>query len=568
MRAGSNHLRPLPCRLHFYAKCSIKEGPKASLAHMALVGQALQEVAWDVCIPGRTTAAPLLFERDVCASVGRRHCPGDCNEAAHVCANCQGELRRVMTHMLFGAGWSPLCSTCWLSCSDSIEVAIEAVLHTQGGVDFVRQLLLQREAPFAPYASAPERIAPPSIDEEDSIRAVQQDGSGAEHGCTTHVAPLLTVLWDSLHMDTALRARALAMEFPGLCNFVEMRDAVEVERLISLCRGHDNDDMIRRRIAREAGLSAVLECGVFLTECERHPKALLFELLYRRTVRLPPREKLQQMECTAFAPLRALQSEVCPPSESWKHPEALRIIAASLETYCFALVDGFLPVPVYHALQRDALELFVQGSMKDGVHEQKGNYGGYWGSADEGDVLNREGLPRKWAMEGDRRCWLADACDLAPNISLFTRAADQLVSLLKDGRISPASVTARLQGVIYREHTMVACYPGEERGRYLRHCDTGRGAALTCILYLNDDWHDHDGGALRLYEKGCHNTQVKYDVLPTENRLLLFWATEECPHEVLPTLRNRLAMTVWYRDIRGLSPAALVETRRCCLPVG
>ncbi|CAK0900003.1 unnamed protein product [Prorocentrum cordatum] len=95
---------------------------------------------------------------------------------------------------------------------------------------------------------------------------------------------------------------------------------------------------------------------------------------------------------------------------------------------------------------------------------------------------------------------------------------------------------------------MVACYPGEARGRYLRHCDTGRGAALTAILYLNRGWSAEDGGQLRLYEEGFHNTQVRADVAPLAGRLLLFWATEECPHEVLPARRDRFAMTIWCRD--------------------
>eukprot|EP00747_Dinoflagellata_sp_TGD_P077843 gnl/TRDRNA2_/TRDRNA2_159778_c0_seq4.p1 gnl/TRDRNA2_/TRDRNA2_159778_c0~~gnl/TRDRNA2_/TRDRNA2_159778_c0_seq4.p1 ORF type:complete len:178 (-),score=26.18 gnl/TRDRNA2_/TRDRNA2_159778_c0_seq4:98-631(-) len=125
-----------------------------------------------------------------------------------------------------------------------------------------------------------------------------------------------------------------------------------------------------------------------------------------------------------------------------------------------------------------------------------------------------------------------------------------------------------MSSVDFRESAMVSCYPGEARGRYLRHCDTGRGAALTAILYLNDEWTAEDGGVLRLYEKGFHNTQVKWDVLPVANRLVLFWATEESPHEVLPTLRDRFAATIWYRDCRTLSDAAsFVDTILRCSPV-
>merc|ERR1712176_1416284 len=91
---------------------------------------------------------------------------------------------------------------------------------------------------------------------------------------------------------------------------------------------------------------------------------------------------------------------------------------------------------------------------------------------------------------------------------------------------------------------------GQARGRYLKYCDTGRKAVLTCIFYLNESWEHGDHGELRLFEDGIGNTQVKYDVSPIANRLLMFWATDECPHEVLATHRDRYAMTTWLLDGR------------------
>merc|ERR1712224_1105977 len=78
--------------------------------------------------------------------------------------------------------------------------------------------------------------------------------------------------------------------------------------------------------------------------------------------------------------------------------------------------------------------------------------------------------------------------------------------------------------------------------------------------YLNDEWQAYDGGELRLFEEdvgscpyrgglGC--TQIRHDVQPIGNRLLVFWATEKCPHEVLPNLgADRFAVTTWVRDGR------------------
>jgi len=147
---------------------------------------------------------------------------------------------------------------------------------------------------------------------------------------------------------------------------------------------------------------------------------------------------------------------------------------------------------------------------------------------------------RSWASDSDERA--------SATLRVLTDAKDALVNKMKAlGGAAPA-VSSRLKYVDFREPVMVACYPGDARGKYLRHCDTGRGAALTAILYLNEGWNSEDAGELRLYEEGFHNTQVKADIAPLANRLLLFWATDECPHEVLATRRDRFAMTTWYRD--------------------
>merc|ERR1740121_531336 len=66
------------------------------------------------------------------------------------------------------------------------------------------------------------------------------------------------------------------------------------------------------------------------------------------------------------------------------------------------------------------------------------------------------------------------------------------------------------------------------------------------MVYLNDDWHDNDGGKLRLYWPD--SMDVRAEIAPVANRLVLFWPDESNPHEVLNTLRDRLTMVVWYTD--------------------
>jgi len=105
--------------------------------------------------------------------------------------------------------------------------------------------------------------------------------------------------------------------------------------------------------------------------------------------------------------------------------------------------------------------------------------------------------------------------------------------------------------------------------KYPLHIDNPQGLAagdtrkLTCILYLNPDYRDGDGGELRIILDGSDDdddgepprtkSTQSVDLAPLGGRLLLFWS-DEIPHEVLPTAPSgspddasldRYALTVW-----------------------
>lgn len=99
-------------------------------------------------------------------------------------------------------------------------------------------------------------------------------------------------------------------------------------------------------------------------------------------------------------------------------------------------------------------------------------------------------------------------------------------------------------------------------GRYRRHADALpddearqrdalRGAPLptrnrriTAVYYLNEDWSQADGGALRIYADKWTPDAAPVDVAPKLDRLVLFRSTLQ--HEVLVTRRLRLALTQWW----------------------
>lgn len=80
---------------------------------------------------------------------------------------------------------------------------------------------------------------------------------------------------------------------------------------------------------------------------------------------------------------------------------------------------------------------------------------------------------------------------------------------------------------------------------YKTHLDRFRDddrRMVSAVLYLNDVWQLGDGGELRLHLPG----QAPVDVEPLAGTLVLF-LSGEMPHEVLPTRRDRLSLTGWFK---------------------
>jgi SM-20-related protein len=96
----------------------------------------------------------------------------------------------------------------------------------------------------------------------------------------------------------------------------------------------------------------------------------------------------------------------------------------------------------------------------------------------------------------------------------------------------------------------LAIYP--PGGYYRRHLDQFRGIGLrtvSCILYLNRDWTDADGGQLRLYTDPNEPSHYE-EILPLGGQLVTFLSAR-FPHEVLPARRPRISLTGWFRRRGG-----------------
>jgi SM-20-related protein len=143
------------------------------------------------------------------------------------------------------------------------------------------------------------------------------------------------------------------------------------------------------------------------------------------------------------------------------------------------------------------------------------------------------------AMRGDRILWL-DTDDAEPAACAATAALDalraELNAMLFLGLVSfEAHYAIYPPGAGYRRH----------RDRFFDD-DT---RVLSCVLYLNADWTAEQGGALRIYR----DDEIERDILPIGGTLVCF-RSERFDHEVLPSTRERLSLTGWFKR-RGTQTA-------------
>lgn len=82
---------------------------------------------------------------------------------------------------------------------------------------------------------------------------------------------------------------------------------------------------------------------------------------------------------------------------------------------------------------------------------------------------------------------------------------------------------------------------------YKRHYDAFKGEAnrvLSLVVYLNPNWTNSDGGELVLYSN--NHDQEGLSVTPVSGTVVVF-LSEDFPHEVLTSRRDRYSIAGWYR---------------------
>ena len=199
---------------------------------------------------------------------------------------------------------------------------------------------------------------------------------------------------------------------------------------------------------------------------------------------------------------------------------AIERVCAAIAEHGLAIEPGFLPPPLVASLAAEAQRRDAAGDFRPA------------GIGRGGRRVERSDI------RGDRILWLEENAPVAAE-----RAAPAQRAALEELEALRLALNRGLFLGLFSFEGHYALYP--PGARYLRHRDRFRdddARVVSCALYLNANWRDTDGGALRIHSPGG----ATRDVLPQGGTLACFLA-DRYEHEVLPARHERLALTGWFR---------------------
>lgn len=219
-----------------------------------------------------------------------------------------------------------------------------------------------------------------------------------------------------------------------------------------------------------------------------------------------------------------------------------------LKKHGHAIIDDFLGAAVALRIREQGVNLY----HADGSTFQSGKVGG--GQDGEDDTYAHV------AVRGDRMTVLDTQDPRLSMLPYLMKHTDMLVQFM-----AQYCNIAELKAVAHRSRPMFAVYPGGG-ARYMRHVDNpdGNGRVLTCLYYLNPCWRvEEHGGCLRLWK--ADGSRAAATIAPALDRVVVFWSDSRVPHEVLPSNRERMALSVWFHlpedeQVKGAPATAATQS--------
>jgi SM-20-related protein len=233
------------------------------------------------------------------------------------------------------------------------------------------------------------------------------------------------------------------------------------------------------------------------------------------------------------------------PSQSIIQPSEFKHLAEN----GFVVVEDFLANDLYESLREDVQDLRQVGKFQVAKIGHDG-------------MVQDENTPFR-DIRYSETCFIGRLADgQLPQSSSKARSQlynvlDQLKTELETNAVVKEGLLTKNVPALDKEtdELMYAYYP--QGGYYRRHRDAEAGSVsnwrkYSLLLYLNDkDWKQQDGGQLRIHrdsgddELPAGELPNFIDVQPKAGTLVLF-RSDQCPHEVIDTRRERMAIVGWF----------------------
>lgn len=202
-----------------------------------------------------------------------------------------------------------------------------------------------------------------------------------------------------------------------------------------------------------------------------------------------------------------------------QNPEQL---VSKIAHHGVCVMDHFLPLATILDLADEVISLSAASQMLAA------------GTGRTNKTINKD-------LRGDSIYWLNEAEATSAQQAYFT----QMETLRQQ-------LNQHLYLGLFALESHLALYPAGTG--YKKHIDRFKGSDTTqpqrqisCILYLNQDWQDSNGGHLRLYLNAKTETPepLHLDISPIAGRLVMF-LSDTFYHEVLPATQDRMSLTAWF----------------------
>lgn len=180
----------------------------------------------------------------------------------------------------------------------------------------------------------------------------------------------------------------------------------------------------------------------------------------------------------------------------------------------FHIIDDFLDKTSFENLRKKAEQRLSQGDFR------------------QAKIGKQRDANHHFDIRKDSICWLDEDENDTALCAYFSKIRELAKTLNR----------TLFLGLVDFETHFAVYQPGSFYKKHVDQFTNTLQRRISCVYYLNADWHESFAGQLKLYD--CED-QLLTQVFPQPNRFICF--RSELPHEVCETKKNRYSIAGWMK---------------------